>query len=84
MLRRHGKYTKIRKNNPLAVGQCDVSGFLGRRIDLVPDMQYIGDNLEDTGYLVIPRFLDTPNPQMLPPLVTLDPIPVYKPRPETT
>ena len=84
MLRIHGKYTKIQKNNPLAVGQCDASGFMCRRSDLVKDMEYIGDSLQWNGMYVHPKFLDKPNPQGLPPRIMFDPRPVIDPRPETT
>ena len=78
-----GKYTKINKNNPLAVGRCDYSGFLCRRIDLKRQMEYRGKALAWTGYWVYKKFLDDPNPQNMPPVQFPDPIPVPNPRPDS-
>ena len=82
-MRIHGKYTKVEKNNPRAVGQCDFSGFMGRRMDMTRQYEYIGNGLRFTGFWVIPKFADKPNPQLLPPLVKIDPIPIRDPRPDT-
>ncbi len=84
MVSHHGKYTRIERNNPLAVGRCDYSGFLCRRADLIQQMEYRGENLVPTGFLVHPRFADKPNPQMKPWVALGDPYPVYQPRPDDT
>lgn len=80
----NGKYTRIEKNNPLAVGRCDQSGFLCRRADLKKQMEFRGNGLVWTGFWVHKRFLDKPNPQLLTPRVFADPYPITMPRPDTT
>lgn len=79
-----GKYSKIEKNNPLAVGRCDTSGFIARRKDLVKQYEFRGNGLVWTGFWVLKRFLDQPNPQLLTPKILADPYPIPNPRPDTT
>jgi len=77
-----GKYTKTSKNNPQAVGLCDYSGALCRRVDMVKQKQYAGQGLIDTGLLINPKYADVPNPQSMTPLFKLDPVPIVNARPD--
>ena len=82
MLRQKGKYTKIDRNNPLAVARCDYSGFLCRHSDLIKQMEYRGKALVWTGFWVNKVFADKPNPQNITPVLLPDPYPIYSPRPD--
>lgn len=77
-----GKYTRIRRDNPRAVAICDYSGLLCMHEDLVRQMEYRGNALVWTGFMVNKRFADKPNPQNMTPLLMPDPIPVQFPRPD--
>lgn len=79
--KRHGKYTKMSKTNPQAIGQCDYSGLVVRHADLKKQMQYSGTGLYWTGLWVYTKFIDKPNPQNLAPRVKADPVPVDHARP---
>lgn len=81
-VRNHGKYTKMLKNSPRGIGRCDYSGLMVRHSDLRKQMEYRGRGLVWTGYLVHSKFLDTPNPQNLIPLIKLDPVPIPDARPD--
>lgn len=82
-VRNHGKYTKMSKLNPRAIGTCDYSGLMVRHAHMVPQVAYRGRGIVKTGFLVNPRFYDNPNPQDLTPLVYVDPRPVLNPRPDS-
>lgn len=81
-VRNHGKYTKMRKNNPLAIARCDYSGLMVQHASLQRQMQYRGSGLVWTGYYVYTKFLDEPNPQNLTPLIYVDPKPILNARPD--
>lgn len=67
-------------DSPLAIGQCDYSGFIVPYHELVRQMEYRGNALVWTGFLVWNRFADEPNPQLLNPILQPDPIPLREPR----
>jgi len=75
-----GKNVVINPSSPLALGECDDSGFTFNRKDLVQQMEWRGNNLVWTGLLVGKQYLDAPNEQNRPPLVKADPRPVRNPR----
>jgi hypothetical protein len=75
-----GKYATIDPNNPSALGICDDSGFVFNHKDLVKQMEWRGDNLVWTGFMVGKPYLDVPQEQNRPPLVKADPRPVANPR----
>lgn len=75
-----GKYVTIDKDNPDALGICDDSGFVFNHKDLVKQMEWRGNNLVWTGFLVGRPYLDVPNEQNRPPLTKDDPRPVKNPR----
>lgn len=68
-----GKYVKVNKDSPSALGVCDQSGLLFNHKDLVKQMEWRGDRLVWTGFLVGKRFLDKPQEQHRPPPVKDDP-----------
>jgi hypothetical protein len=79
---RYGNYSRIDPKKPRALGMCDLSGFLCRHEDLIRQMEYRGNGLVWTGFLVHPDFADQPNPQGLVPILLPDPIPIKNPRPD--
>ena len=74
-----GAYVKKGSKEP--VGVCDFSGFWFSKSDLVKQMEYRGNALVWTGFMVGRPFLDIPNQQARPPLVKNDPKVVTNPRP---
>lgn len=81
-VRNHGKYTKMDKKSPRAIGRCDYSGMMCRHSALIRQMEYRGTGLVWTGYMVNPKFSDKPNAQNLTPLIKLDPVPITNARPD--
>lgn len=81
-VRNHGKYTNMSKNKPRAIARCDYSGLMVQHAKLIRQMEYRGQGLVWTGYLVNPKFADEPNPQNLTPRVKLDPKPIVDARPD--
>ena len=75
-----GKYVSIDPNNPEALGICDKTGFVFNRSQLVPQMEWIGNSLQPTGFLVSKKFADTPNEQRRVSILKEDPVPVKNPR----
>lgn len=76
-----GKYVGgIDPDNPKALGICDATGFIFKRKDLLRQMEWRGERLVWTGYYVGRPFLDTPNPQLIPPFLPPDPVPIVDPR----
>lgn len=74
--RPHGKHVSIDASNPQAVAICDYSGFVHMHKNLVPQMEWRGDELAWTGFLVGRDYVDVPNEQARPPILPPDPIPV--------
>lgn len=81
-VRNHGKYTHMRKSDPRAIARCDYSGLMVAHSSLQRQMEYRGNGLVWTGYLVCSKFLDVPNPQNLVPRIKLDPVPIVTARPD--
>lgn len=78
---RKGKYVRIDPRNPAAVGICDATGIIFNKRDLVRQMEWRGNALVWTGYLVGRPYLDEPNQQGRPAIFPPDPIPIIEPRP---
>lgn len=78
--RPHGKYVHIDPDNPEALAICDYTGFVFHRKDLIRQMEWRGDRLLWTGFYVGRPFADAPNPQLRPPILPPDPVPVREPR----
>lgn len=76
-----GKHVRINPENPTALGICDYTGFIFNRDDLVRQMEWRGNALVWTGYYVGRPYADIPNPQLKPPILPPDPVPVKDPRP---
>lgn len=77
----HPKNTTLDPKHPRAWGQCDYSGFIGDHKDLIDQKEYSGRGLRPTGYRVLKKYADLPNPQKLVPRIKMDPVPVKYPRP---
>ena len=56
-----GEY--VRKDSTEAVGICDYSGFFFSKSDLIKQMEWRGNDLTWTGFLVGRPFVDEPNEQ---------------------
>ena len=82
--RSQGKYVKVDFQHPEPIGICDYSGFAFNRSQLNKQMEWRGDNLVWTGFMVGTPFLDEPSPQNRPPVVKNDPKPVKNARPVVT
>lgn len=78
--RPHGKHVFIDEDEPQALGICDYTGFVHRRIDLVKQYQWRGNSLAWTGFYVGKDYADKPNEQSRPPILPPDPVPVIDPR----
>jgi len=78
--RPHGKNCYVDPDSPLALGICDKTGFVFRHIDLVKQMEWRGNSLVWTGFLVGRCYADKPNEQLRPPILPPDPVPVRNPR----
>lgn len=77
-----GKHVSIDQTNPEALGICDYTGFVFMRKDLVKQMEWRGNALIWTGFLVGRPYVDVPNEQLRPPILPPDPVPVRLPRPQ--
>lgn len=76
-----GKYVgNIDPDSPQALGICDYTGFVFPKKDLIKQMEWRGNALVWTGFLVGKPFLDKPNDQLRPPVLPPDPVPVELPR----
>lgn len=75
------KFVTVDPTNSKAVGICDYSGFYFNHDDLQRQMEWRGNALVWTGYLVGKPFLDTPNEVMRPITPYADPVPVAMARP---
>lgn len=77
-----GKHVRIDTESPDALGICDYTGFVFNRKDLVRQMEWRGNSLQWTGFLVGRPYADKPNPQLIPPILPPDPVPIVYPRPQ--
>jgi hypothetical protein len=75
-----GKHVIIDENSPKALGICDKTQFVFRRMDLIRQMEYRGNALVWTGFYVGRPYADVPNNQLRPPVLPPDPVPVREPR----
>lgn len=75
-----GKYTHLDFEHPDSVAICDYSGLVCNHEDLVKQMEYRGQRLVWTGYMVNKVFADKPNPQLIPLTLPPDPLPIPFPR----
>lgn len=75
-----GRIPYVDSNNPDAWGRCDKTGLPVMYSQLRPQMEYRGNVLSWTGLMVNEKDLDDPNPQLIPPRLKPDPVPVRNPR----
>ena len=76
-----GKNFFVDDSSPLARGLCDKTGFVFRHVDLVKQMEWRGNSLVWTGFLVGRPYEDVPNEQLRTILFPPDPVPVDMARP---
>ncbi len=75
-----GKHVAIDQSAPQALGICDFTGFVHRRVDLVRQMEWRGNAIVWTGFYVGKDYASKPNEQLRPPILPPDPVPVREPR----
>ena len=66
----------IDPNNPQSWGKDDKTGLPVMHPDMVKQYEYIGNGLAWTGFMVHYKDADQPNPQLIPPRLKVDPIPI--------
>lgn len=76
------KFIDFDPERPQPTGVCDYTGFWFNHDDLCRQMEWRGNSLVWTGFLVGKPFLDEPNEQMRNPLIMPDPMPVMDARPQ--
>ena len=76
-----GKYVHLDFDHPDSVAICDVSGLVCNYSDLVKQMEWRGNRLIWTGFMVNKVFADKPDPQQIPLTLPPDPVPLYNTRP---
>jgi hypothetical protein len=77
----HGR-ARVSPLAPEAFGVCDECGVWYNRRDLTKNMEFSGRSLIWTGGYVCKTCNDTPNAQLLTPILPPDPRPIREPRPE--
>jgi hypothetical protein len=79
-MRLRGRIPYVDSNNPDSWGRCDKTGLPVMYSKLRPQMEYRGNVLSWTGLMVNQKELDEPNPQLIPPKLKPDPVPLRNPR----
>lgn len=79
-IRYRGLIPIIDQWNPDAFGRDDNTGLPVMHGDMVKQMEYIGNGLAWTGFMTHYKNADQPNPQLMPPRLMVDPVPVSNPR----
>ena len=79
--RYHG-HVRVSARSPRAAGTCDRCGRLWNHEDLSFQWDYRGNQLQNLRILVCRPCSDDPQPQLLPRILTQDPIPIWNARPE--
>lgn len=73
---------RVNPQHPEAFAICDRCGFVRNHADLIPQMEWRGNQLHPTGYLVCQETcLDEPHPGDQPVILSQDPEPVLNARP---
>ena len=78
--RYRGRIPVIDPDHPEAWGKDDITGLPVMHTDMVKQMEYIGNGIAWTGFMVHYKDADQPNPQLIPPRLKPDPVPVSNPR----
>jgi len=75
-----GRIPIVDPDRPEAWGRDDYTGLPVMHTDLIKQMEYIGNGLAWTGFMVHYKDADQPNPQKIPPRLKVDPVPIPNPR----
>lgn len=78
--RYRGRIPYVDPENPQSWAKDDYTGLPVMADDRVKQMEYIGNGLAWTGFMVHYKDADQPNPQKIPPRLRPDPIPISNPR----
>jgi len=80
MSKYRGRIPIVDQFHPESWGRDDITGLPVMHQDMVKQMEYIGNGLSWTGLMVHYKDADEPNPQLIPPIIPPDPIPIANPR----
>lgn len=80
MSKYRGRIPIVDQFNPDAWGKDDITGLPVMHGDMVKQMEFIGNGLAWTGMMVHHKDADEPNPQLMPPIIPPDPVPIRNPR----
>lgn len=75
-------HAQLDPRSPAAFGICDRCGFLYQHRNLRWEVQYQGQYINKTGFLVCNTCWDVPNPQLKPKALPADSVPILNPRKE--
>ena len=75
-----GRIPYVDPDRPEAWGKDDLTGLPVMYNEMVDYIEYIGTGLTPTGFRSHYSEVDEPNPQLIPPRMVPDPVPVAKPR----
>lgn len=75
-----GRIPLVDPENPQSWGRDDLTGLPVMHTDMVKYMEYLGNGLQWTGFLSHYKDVDQPNPQLIPPRLKPDPVPIDNPR----
>lgn len=78
--RYRGRIPYVDPDNPQSWGKDDYTGLPVMHTDLVKQMEFIGNGLAWTGFMVHYKDYSQPNPQKIPPRLKPDPVPIPNPR----
>lgn len=79
---RYKARTRPNAYNPRARAVCDRCACEVQHYSLIWEMEYRGNSLMKTGFLVCPRCLDVPYQGRRPIIIPADPVPIQNPRTE--
>jgi len=80
MSRYKSRIPEIDPDNPQSWGRDDITGLPVMQPDMIKQMEYGPQGLYWTGFMVHYKDADEPNPQLVPPRLRPDPVPVANPR----
>ncbi len=75
-----GRIPVVDPENPQSWARDDLTGLPVMHNDMVKYMEYIGAGLQWTGFMSHYKDVDQPNPQLIPPRLKPDPVPIDNPR----
>lgn len=80
MSRYHQRIPIVDPDNPQSWGKDDLTGLPAMHTDMVKYFEYMGNGLQWTGLMSHYKDVDQPNPQLVPPRLKADPVPIDNPR----